>query len=186
VSDTRDWNQLLARCLGGGGREAWNEFVVAAHPVIASALPPGCDVELVKDFVQSHFLRLFEDDCRRLRSFDPSLGVPFPAFLRVIAVRYRIDWSRGRIGSDLRRETDLGAVAETLGIAPDAERRLRSRELHEALERLSPQQRLATRLVLEGMSVKEVAGALALTEGGAAALLWRARQELREILGEAP
>ncbi|MBM3316506.1 MAG: sigma-70 family RNA polymerase sigma factor [Candidatus Eisenbacteria bacterium] len=176
----RDWNSLLASCLDGGGRRAWSEFVAAAYPVIARVLPPGTDEAAIEDFVQSLLLKLLENDCRGLRSFDSSLGVPFPAYLHVIAVRHRIDRSRV---SRSRPAIDIEKAVEVLGVAPEAERRLQRRELLEAVERLSPQQRIAVRLLLEGLSVKELAGILGVTEGGAGALVWRARQELKVILG---
>jgi RNA polymerase sigma factor (sigma-70 family) len=183
VTPEVDWNRLLERCLGEGGPRDWRELVNAMVPVIRGTVPGGATRERIEDFAQELFFRLLEDDRRRLRMFDPALGVPFPAYLRVIAVRLRISLWRGRGERQREREVDLSGVAEILGIEPSVLRRLKIRELREAVDKLTPQQRLATHLLLDGLTVKEIARVLGLRDGGAASLLWRARQELRGLLG---
>jgi RNA polymerase sigma factor (sigma-70 family) len=180
-----DWNGLLARCLHSRDRDAWREMVAATHAVVTAALSTWGDAETVKDLTQEFYLKLLENDCGPLRAYDPSLS-PLPVYLRTVATRHAIDQGRKRGRRQAAREIDLESVAATLGIAPDAEDRVRDRKLHEAIEKLTPQQRLATRLLLEGMTVQEIARCMGLQEGGAAALLWRARKRLREIMGGEP
>jgi RNA polymerase sigma factor (sigma-70 family) len=177
-----DWNELLARCLQTRDRAAWREMVAATYAVIAAALSTWGDAETVKDLTQGFYLKLLENDCGALRAYDPSRS-PLPVYLRTVATRHAIDQGRKRGRRQAAREIDLESVAATLGIDPDAEDRVRSRRLHEAIEKLTPQQRLATRLLLEGTTVQEIARCMGLEDGGAAALLWRARNRLREILG---
>lgn len=183
---TADWSRLLARCLSSGDDAAWNEFLRAAYPIVARVMMGRADAETAKDLIQSVFAKLLEDDGRRLRAFDASFAVPFPAYLRVIAVRHAIDWSRSRGALDGSRHVDLTEVATTLGVDPEVHARERARELWEATEKLPAQQRTATLLLLEGLTVQEVARCMGLSEGGAAALLWRARARLRELLGIEP
>jgi RNA polymerase sigma factor (sigma-70 family) len=182
MTTSQDWNDLLAACLLRPSRQAWRAFLLLAYPIVMDTLRVRVDGELAKDLAQSLFLKLLEDDCRRLRAFDPTIGVPFPVYLRVITIRHHIDWTRGRTSRDHGRSVDLASVAEILGIAPDADARLVAREVREAVEKLPQQQRLGTQLLLEGMSVKEIARCMGLSEGGTAALLWRARENLRGLL----
>lgn len=184
MSSATDWNSLIGRCLAGGNDRDWHELVVKMAPVIRSVSPHGADSEWLRDFAQEVVLRLCEDDCRRLRMFDPSRGVPFPAYLRVIAARLRISLWRAQGTSG--PVVELNHVTDALGIEPDTWRRLEVRELRDATGSLPPQQQAAVGLLLDGLTVKEIANVLGLHDGGAAALLWRARQSLRELLGRAP
>jgi RNA polymerase sigma factor (sigma-70 family) len=180
-----DWNGLLARCLHLRDRAAWREMVAATYAVVTAVMSTWGDAETVKDLTQGFYLELLENDCRRLRAYDPSRS-PFPIFLRVVATHHAIDQGRKRGQHPAESQIDLEAVAATLGIAPEAYDRVMARELHEAVGRLTPQQRLATRLLLAGMTVQGIARCMGLQEGGAAALLWRARKRLREIMGGEP
>jgi RNA polymerase sigma factor (sigma-70 family) len=183
VKSAADWNRLLDRCLQTGDRAARHELVVAAYGIVAAVMAARTDAETARDLTQNVFVKLIEDDWRRLRSFDRSYRVPFPCYLRVIAIRTAIDWGRSRGESLRKRQCDLAEVEATLGVGPLAEDRLMSRELHEAVGRLPRQQQLAVRLLLEGMTVQEIALCLGICEGGAGALLWRARGRLRTLLG---
>jgi RNA polymerase sigma factor (sigma-70 family) len=147
-----------------------------------AALLARADRETAGDLCQEVFLKLVEDDARRLRAFNAALGVPFPAYLRVITVRLHIDWLRGREHACAQRTVSFEGLESSPSTSPVAGERLAAREVREAVEALPPHQRLALELTLEGMTVKEVARTLALTEGGAAALLWRARQGLKASL----
>lgn len=177
-----DWNATLAACLHNPSRAAWKRFVEATHPVVMGTLCARADEETARDLCQSFYLKLLEDDCRRLRAFDPEFGVPLPAYLRVLVIRFHIDWLRGRASRAERAEIPLEALAGTLHEDPEALARLSAREIREAVEALEPHPGLAVRLVLDGLAVKEVAQLMGLTEGGAAALLWRARRELKTRL----
>jgi len=183
MMSTAEWNRLLARCLDAREDGAWREFVRAAYPVVAGVMAARTDAETAEDLTQGVFAKLLDDDGRRLRAFDPSLRVPFPAYLRVIAVRHAIDWSRSRGALDGSQRVNMVEVAATLGVDPEVYARERARELWETAEKLSAQQRTAILLLLEGLSVQELARCMGLSEGGAAALLWRARARLRQLLG---
>jgi RNA polymerase sigma factor (sigma-70 family) len=186
VRSSDDWNRLLDRCLQAGDRAARHELVVAAYGIVAAVMAARADAETAKDLTQSVFVKLIEDDWRRVRAFDRSFRVPFPCYLRVIAIRTAIDWGRSRGESERKRQCDLAEVEAILGVGPLAEDRLMERELHAAVGRLPRQQRLAVRLLLEGMTVREIALCLGISASGAGALLWRARESLRTLLDGDP
>ncbi|MCK4305646.1 MAG: sigma-70 family RNA polymerase sigma factor [Candidatus Eisenbacteria sp.] len=177
-----DWDGLVAGCLSGS-QDAWQAFLeVSYSSVLKLFIKRTGREELARDLTQSFFLKLFDDEGRRLRSFDSSRGVPFPIYLRVLAARHHIDWTRGREGQEIGRRVGLADVVDYLEKAADCEKALVAREVREAVADLPPRERLATQLVLEGLRVSEIARALGLTDGGASALLWRARQHLAKML----
>ncbi len=177
-----DWILLWTRCLAGD-REACRILAEAVYPPILSLF--ACrtkNEDDACDLTQTFFLRLFEDDKRRLRSFDPSRGVPLLSYLRVIATRQFIDWTRSRGRDRGGRRVDIEKCHELLGVEPDVARKLSMREIHDAVERLPERECIGSTLLLMGLRGPEIARAMGLTEGGVAALLWRARQNLRNAL----
>src|SRR5436190_2533863 len=107
MSDQAGEEALLHRCLEGES-SAWEEFLQRYRPVIERAVRftflrcvyriPHADVENV---VQDLLARLYERDCRRLRSYQGLC--PFAAWLKALAVRItlnaiRDEKRRGRIG----------------------------------------------------------------------------------------
>ncbi len=90
--DFDDLEPLLA-----GEKPAWDRFVARYSRVVYAAvqrrLGPAGRQEEVADVVQEVFLRLCEDNFRRLGSFDPSLA-KLSTWLTVVASRLAIDHLR--------------------------------------------------------------------------------------------
>ncbi len=169
---------------------------VAGDPVLTEAFCRHADVlirgfcrrwlpnpERAADRSQSFFLWLFEQEQHRLRSFRPELGVPLPAYLRVLAWRFHIARGRSRSEQDEGRAMSFEQVIDTLTSPPEVERLLVSREVREAVDTLPTREREATLWRLEGMRDEEIARLMAISAGGVAALLSRARDRLRDRLG---
>ncbi len=173
----------------------WRGYL-AGDPVLAEAFCLRVDVlirghcrkwisdpEKAADRAQEFFLWLFEQEKHRLQSFRPELGAPLPAYLHVLAWRFHISRGRSRAEKDQGRETTLERVLDTLTAPPEAERLLVGREVREAVDRLPAREREATLWRLEGLRDEEIARLMAISAGGVAALLSRARDHLRERLG---
>jgi len=82
---------LIRACAGSNDEEAWNEFIARFQSVIASAVlrttrqwaepsRPQTD-----DLIQDTYLKLCENDCRLLRSFQSRHEESIYGFLKVIA-----------------------------------------------------------------------------------------------------
>lgn len=95
-------------------------------------------------------------------------------------VRSRFLNSRRRLVSDRQREEELVWVVSTAGTDP------RSLDLAAALKALPRQQRLEiTLFYLEGLSLRECAQALGLSQAALQARLHRGRAALRQLLDQA-
>jgi RNA polymerase sigma-70 factor, ECF subfamily len=193
--------ELVARCVA---REpaAWDEIVrrhvALLHAVVARVLKPrgpaATDPE-TEDVVQVVYLKLWEDGCRRLRTFEGRSRLS--TWLAVLARREALDRIRGR-------GAGAGAVPgvfslDDAGVAADvarnghidrgvtAEAAFASREERETLlagvDALPPRDRLLVRLVhLDGCSYGEVARLLAVPENSISPWLARARDRLRALI----
>ena len=84
-------SNLIRVCAGSNDEEAWNEFIARFQSVIASAVlrttrhwaepsRPQTD-----DLIQDTYLKLCENDCRLLRSFQSRHEESIYGFLKVIA-----------------------------------------------------------------------------------------------------
>ncbi len=84
-------SNLIRACAGSKDEEAWNEFIARFQTVIASAVlrttrqwaepsRPQTD-----DLIQDTYLKLCENDCRLLRSFQSRHEESIYGFLKVIA-----------------------------------------------------------------------------------------------------
>jgi RNA polymerase sigma-70 factor (ECF subfamily) len=136
-----------------------------------------------EDVAQEVFVRVF----RHLATFRS--GRPFRGWLYRIAVNATHDYKRRME----RRGRDEVAWAEGLDHEPDAspgpariaEERERARRLEEAIATLSERERAVFVLLeIEGLGVREVAGALGITSITVRRHLGRARVHLRRLLDE--
>lgn len=184
---------LVARCVT---REpaAWDELVARHLAVLAAVVRRvvgrgGVDVE---DVLQSVYLRLWDDDCRRLRTFEGRSRLS--TWLVVLARREALDRVRARRG---RRETAAsaidGAVADPAvperdGSAAPASAAAEDREerdrLSAAVDALPARDRLLVRLVwMDGCAYAEAARLLDVPENSISPWLLRARGRLKQALG---
>ncbi|MBI3857338.1 MAG: sigma-70 family RNA polymerase sigma factor [Planctomycetes bacterium] len=184
--------ELLQRCLGGDSA-AWEEFLERYRPVLEGAVRftflrcvyriPHADVENV---VQDLLARLYEQDCRRLRSYQGRC--PFAAWLKSLAVRMtlntiRDEKRRGRYGGGEIEDLALRAAPEG-GELPAPEEREEIRRLDALLDSLGPLQRTALKMFYyDGLSYRQISLSLGIPVQTLGSLITRARARLKEMLG---
>lgn len=183
---------LLQRCLDGES-SAWEEFLQRYRPVIERAVRftflrcvyriPHADVENV---VQDLLARLYEKDCRRLRTFQGRC--PFAAWLKSLAVRItlntiRDEKRRGRFGGGDIEDLALQPAADG-GEPPPPDEREEIRRLDVVLDSLGPVQRTALKMFYyDGLSYRQISAALGVPVQTLGSLITRGRARLRELLG---
>lgn len=139
------------------------------------------DEQAAEDVAQDTFIRLFE----RIRSFDETR--PFGPYLLRSVVNAALDVAR-KSSKQNTLEGGFEAVEELLehAITVEAQAGFNTlkRDLHNALEQLSPRQRAAVvmRYYLD-MNEKEMAESLNAAPGTVKWLLNAARERLRKLLG---
>ena len=95
-----DDNELLQRCIDGDDK-AMSAFVSRfsgyIHTIVGRTVRKyvhDIDPTVIDDLAQEVFINLFEDDRRRLKTFEGRNGSPLKAWLRVIAMRSTISKMR--------------------------------------------------------------------------------------------
>jgi RNA polymerase sigma-70 factor, ECF subfamily len=183
---TIPWDDLVRRCVAGD-EAAWNRLIEFAWPMVHGWLVRTCrDPVLADDLAQTVFLRLLEDGGRRLRLYDPGRGPGFPAYLKAIASNLHVDWTRSREGIDRSRWYDLEAARDLAGSSPSPDDGRQVTWILDCLDRLTPREGQALRLLLCGWSYEEIARDLGIGSGGAGALIFRGREHLRMLLEGGP
>ncbi|MBD3235362.1 MAG: sigma-70 family RNA polymerase sigma factor [Candidatus Eisenbacteria bacterium] len=173
-------DDLVRRCLDRD-ELAWRELVSAVYPQIRRFLVSKThDEDLADDLAQELFLKLVRDEMRVLRAYDPAYRIPLEQYLRVVAYRLFLDWTRSKAARRSRVCVDLSQLAEVLASPDLSDGTLLARELSERLDRLPPRQRSVVRLRLEGLDYEGIGRLLGITRGGVGALLHRARARLLE------
>lgn len=165
-----------------GERQAWNEFVAAAGPLLRGVLwrmlsRSGRGDETA-DVLQEVFVRLVRDDFRVLRQFDPQRA-RLGTWLGVVATSAALDWLRKSAPAhaaldeiDDRHLAVEAASDEAQGLAIPP-------------ELLPPRQALILKLLYEDdMDVAEVAKHLHIEAQTVRSLRHKAIQRLRAFLAE--
>lgn len=128
-----------------------------------------------QDILQESYLRAFRS--LSTKAFTPNASVD--TWLYSIVANVALNWQRSR--TRLTERETAWAAPRAEGTASDAEARVALRELSAWLDLLPPEQRIALVLKeLEGLTAKEVAAVLDITEGAVEQRLVRARETLRE------
>lgn len=190
-SSAAEERDLLGRCLQRLP-EAWDEFIRRYHPVIEGAIRftflrgvftiPEHDVANV---VQDLYARLYEDDFRRLRSYQARC--PLGAWLKSLAVRHalntiRDEKLRGRFGGGSLDETPL-QVEDPREVAIAPEDREEIERLDILLDQLGPLQRTAIKMFyFDGLPYRQIAAALGVTTQTVGSLISRGRDRLRDLM----
>ena len=105
---------------------------------------------------------------------------------------YRVAHNRAISHTTRRRldTTDLANASELVNPAPQAEQSVETAQVRArllaAMRRLPLTQREAVTLCLEGLSHREIAQVLGISENNVAVRLTRARAELARLIGESP
>ena len=192
MPDQTGEQELLQRCLDGNA-SAWEEFLERYRPLLERAVRftflrcvyriPHADVENV---VQDLLARLYERDCRRLRSFEGRC--PFAAWLKSLAVRITLN----AIRDEKRRGRFGGGEIEDLGLqpAPDGEERGAPEEREEirrldaVLDSLGPLQKTVLKMFYyDGLSYRQISVALGVPVQTLGSMITRARGRLKNLLG---
>jgi RNA polymerase sigma factor (sigma-70 family) len=142
------------------------------------------DRDLAEDLAQSFFLKLLEDNQRRLRAFEPTRGVPLRAYLHVVASNLYLDWLRSREAIDRKRWVTLDGLGDLLPAPLTVEQEGSMREISGLLKSLPQRDRVALELLAGGATYSSIAGVLGLTANGTGTLIFRARARLRDLLRE--
>ena len=182
---------LLQRCLEGDS-SAWEEFLERYRPLLERAVRftflrcvyriPHADVENV---VQDLLARLYERDCRRLRSFQGRC--PFAAWLKSLAVRItlntiRDEKRRGRFGGGEIEDLGLQPAADA-GEQPAPEEREEIRRLDVVLDSLGPLQKTVLKMFYyDGLSYRQISASLGIPVQTLGSLITRARARLKELM----
>ena len=190
-SSSAEERDLLKRCLERRP-DAWDEFIRRYHPVIEGAIRftflrcvfsvPEHDVANV---VQDLYSRLYDDDFRRLRSFEARC--PLGAWLKSLAVRHalntiRDEKLRGRFGGGSLDETPL-QIEDPREVAVTPDDREEIERLGILLDQLGPLQRTAIKMFYyDGLPYRQIASALGITTQTVGSLISRGRDRLREMM----
>ena len=161
---------------------AFRAFVVRyQRPVFACLsriVGPGPHIE---DLAQDVFLRAY----RALPTFDPDLGAKASTWLLTIATRAALDARKRRV-IPLRPLDDATQVAHAETPETEAARAELAKQITVAVESLSDEQRAALVLAeFHGFSMSEIASAMGIAEATAKTRLFRARERMRAVLGDA-
>ena len=169
---------VLARCCAQDPM-AFRAFVVRYERMVFALLSRmmgrGPEVE---DLAQETFVRAY----RAFPGFDPNGAAKPSTWLLTIATRLALDARK-------KKKLDSGSLddaeAASTGSTPEIslERRQLGRAIAEAAELLPDDQRAALVLAeFHGLSILEIAEALAIPENTAKTRLFRAREKMRESL----
>ena len=181
----REETELVRRCLGGD-RASFDTLVARCYRGIYAMLYQMTgSAEDASDLTQETFVRAYS----RLDTFE--LGRPFMAWVRRIAANICIDQQRrhktpslsleqaGESGLELADTSPGSSPQRALETADDSVR------VMAAVQKLPANQRTVVILRhLEGMTLEEISRALQMPLGTVKVNLFRARQRVRELVGE--
>ena len=176
---------LISRCLEGD-RSAFDTLVSSCYRGIYNMLYQMTGSrEDASDLTQETFVRAYS----RLDSFE--LGRPFLAWVCRIATNICLDHQRKRktpsFSLDQAAETGQEIADMSPGVSPEAalESGDQAVRVMAAVQQLSDNQRTVVVLRhVEGMTLEEIARALGMPLGTVKVNLFRARQRVRELVGE--
>ena len=174
-------------CLNGclsGDPAAWASFCEGTagviHAAVRKAAGDGTTVRAIEDTVQDVFVRLLKDDCRLLRTFDPSRA-RLTTWITLIARSVAID--------QLRKREVRAVGLEDASVMPDGRENPAAADPHtiqipeNVFEELTGRQRLVIRLLFdEARSVPETAAMLGVNEQTIRSTKHKALIRLRGLL----
>ena len=192
VPDQSAEQALLQRCLDGDS-SGWEEFLQRYRPLLERTVRytflrclyriPHADVENV---VQDLLARLYEKNCRRLRTYQGRC--PFPAWLKSLAVRItlntiRDEKLRGRFGGGELEDLGLQAAPGTAEESAPEERE-EIRRLDAVIDSLGPLQKTVLKMFYyDGLSYRQISASLGIPVQTLGSMITRARARLKELMG---
>ena len=146
----------------------------------------------LEDLHNTVFVRLFEKGCRKLRQYEGKNGCSVSSWIRLIAIRTVLDYCRKARRDALTRREKIETLDSIIGMQDDPsgqcafmEKTERSRLIQKGLETLRPRDRLLLKLHCEeGLSLREVAGIMKISEANAYSIKHRAIKRLAVKMAE--
>ena len=185
--------QLLSKCLSGNRKASetlvrrFSDLVYRSVQFTLMAKHVPFNRHDLEDLHNTVFLRLFEQQCKKLRQYRGDGGCSLASWIRMITVRTVIDhlrkkgvdslgWQKKRVPLDVL--PDMKADEGEFGTQLDDTER--NRLLRDGMQRLAPRDRLFIKLHFEqGLSIAEAAKTMQLSIGNAYTLKHRALKRLR-------
>jgi len=168
--------ELVQKCVALDDAVAWREFIRRFQPLIAVVVlrtaqhwgpPPR---QLLDDLIQETYLRLCEDNCRLLRTFQPRHPDAIYGFLRTVAANivrdhFKSAWAgkRGVCQTDsLQEETSGATPAVSRGGFDAMDRHILLRQVDETLTRADGDDKERNRIIFwlyhrHGLTAREIA-----------------------------
>jgi RNA polymerase sigma-70 factor (ECF subfamily) len=186
---------LVQRCIAGE-TEGWREIMSKYGALVAHAVRTTffrvlkqADPNQVDDAVQSVWLSLCDDGCRRLRSFESKAALS--TWLTVLSTRRALDYIRGEMRKGSMKHVHLDDEERDLVKelqAPEAEEQFSLDEiflLYDALDRLPGDDKLILKMYyLDGLSYRSIASILKVAPNTVSSYILRARDKLKKCMRE--
>jgi RNA polymerase sigma-70 factor (ECF subfamily) len=180
--DIKD-NQILKKIIAGCLKNK-PQFQQKLHKALYPILMPIClrygsDYDEAQDILQEGFIKLFKS----LEKYE--FKGSFEGWVKRIFVNNSIDYIRKKKQYSISLdETNEYLIADNVEEIEDNDFvKIKAQEILLALQKLSPVYRMTFNMyVLEGMTHKEIAQRLGISEGTSKSNLSRARKKIKEIL----
>lgn len=186
---------LVRQCVAGD-REAWRRLLQRFGALVAHAVRQTLqrvlkkvDPNQVDDAVQSVWLSLCADGCRRLRGFEGKSALS--TWLTVLSTRRALDFIRTEMRKGALRHVHLDDEERDLVKelqAPEEEESFSLDEfflLYETMERLPADDRLILKMYyLDGLSYRSIAEVLKVAPNTVSSYILRARERLKKCIKE--
>jgi len=186
-------NGLIARCISGDDA-ARAEFINTYDMLLQRAVqrrlsrynPRGAFASEADDIRHEVYLKLFAQRCKALESVRDARSLD--AWLVTVAQNHTASYMRKRLALEQAQDERVGEAEADYRYAPDhtaIQGEVRDR-IHAALGRLDDKDRLVLQLYyLYNQKYAEIAEALGMNINTVASRLMRAKEKLREHIGEA-
>lgn len=170
--------EILKKALAGDS-EAWDEVFDRLWPVVAgvaASLMHGADAAAIEDAAQNTFVRLTEDDSRRLRAYDPGRAT-VEKYVAKIAHNCTLDFLRAQT----RRSRNASQLPPPEEKNDNLSERIFPWELTAALGVLAPREReVIEMLYFDHLDTAEIADRLGIGADTVRSLKSHAMQKLRK------
>lgn len=184
---------ILAGCISGD-RHTQEAFVKRFSNLVYSSVQHTFRIRDIswsqsdlEDLHNTVFVKLFDRRCKKLRQYKGKNGCSLSSWIRLITVRTVLDHLRKAHTDALTRKErvlSLDSLIDMKSETPEPwtlmNRAEQSRLIRDGLRSLLPRDQLFIKLhCLEGLSIREVAGILSISEGNAHSLKHRAIKRLK-------
>jgi RNA polymerase sigma-70 factor, ECF subfamily len=199
-------SEIVRKCAASGDVEAWKEFIGRFQPVIAAtvlrtARPFGePSSQLLDDLTQDTYLKLCENDCRILRSFQPRHEDAIFGFLKVIAANVVHDYFKsalaGKRGANQTETIDDNSLIDLRTTGSDGDalilQTLQLQEIDRILTKVTAGKDQKRKQMIfwlrhqQGLTASEIAAlpAIGLTTEGVESVLLRLIVQIQNYLAE--